>query len=311
MLTRAAITNFRCLRDVVVRFEPLTVFVGPNASGKSAMLRALDPNLSIDPGDLWQRQETKCERTFQFDDGIEAHRTGQLRSGSMSWTSDRSWRYLTYQVLQLDPRELRQQNTLAEQTRFASDGSNLANFFATLGRREQERLAADFCRLVPVYRDVNSRPTSGGQHRLVYQDRWRDIWYEPHQVSDGSLIVLALLALQYQNPSIDLLAIEEIERGLHPYLIGEVLSTLRKMSRGEIGAKATQIVLATNSAGLLEFVEPKEVRFLSRNPDGSVTVEEAPTSAADWEQVLNEHQGSLGNLWLSGGLGGVPGGPGV
>jgi predicted ATPase len=94
-------------------------------------------------------------------------------------------------------------------------------------------------------------------------------------------------------------------------LIGEVLSTLRKMSRGEIGAKATQIVLATNSAGLLEFVEPKEVRFLSRNPDGSVTVEEAPTSAADWEQVLNEHQGSLGNLWLSGGLGGVPGGPGV
>jgi predicted ATPase len=143
------------------------------------------------------------------------------------------------------------------------------------------------------------------------KDRWRDTWYEPTNVSDGCLIALALLTLGHQSPSPDLIVIEELERGLHPYLIGEILSVLRKMTRGEIGKKETQVVIATHSAELLEFADPKEVRFLSRTDDGGVAVEEAPTSAPDWDQVVKDHQGSLGTLWLSGGLGGVPGGMGT
>jgi predicted ATPase len=158
---------------------------------------------------------------------------------------------------------------------------------------------------------MDVRPLGAGNHRVVLQDRWRDIWYEPVNVSDGSLIVLALLTLGYQDPSPDLLVIEELERGLHPYLIGEILTILRKMTAGEVGKKQTQIVLATHSAELLEFANPKEVRFLKRMDDGGVAVEEAPTSAPDWEQVVKDHQGSLGTLWLSGGLGGVPGGLGT
>lgn len=120
--------------------------------------------------------------------------------------------------------------------------------------------------------------------------------------------MLALLALQHQSPPVGLITIEELERGLHPYLVGEILSVLRRMTRGELGAAPTQIVVATHSAELLEFADPKEVRFLSRTAEGGVAVEEAPVSASDWEQVIKDHQGSLGNLWLSGGLGGVPGG---
>ncbi|HET6148304.1 MAG TPA: AAA family ATPase, partial [Polyangia bacterium] len=41
MITRAHIRNFRCLLDVDLTFEPLTILVGPNASGKSAILAAL------------------------------------------------------------------------------------------------------------------------------------------------------------------------------------------------------------------------------------------------------------------------------
>jgi predicted ATP-dependent endonuclease of OLD family len=41
MITRAHIRNFRCLADVDITFEPLTILVGPNASGKSAILDAL------------------------------------------------------------------------------------------------------------------------------------------------------------------------------------------------------------------------------------------------------------------------------
>ena len=41
MLTRLKIQNYRCLEDVDIPFNSLTVLVGPNGSGKTSVLRAL------------------------------------------------------------------------------------------------------------------------------------------------------------------------------------------------------------------------------------------------------------------------------
>src|SRR5262245_25760769 len=41
MITKARIHNFKSLRDVAIDLERFTVFVGPNASGKSSILRSL------------------------------------------------------------------------------------------------------------------------------------------------------------------------------------------------------------------------------------------------------------------------------
>lgn len=81
---------------------------------------------------------------------------------------------------------------------------------------------------------------------------------------------------------------------------------LRGLASGSIGSRKVQIVLATYSAELLEYLQPDEVRFLSRQQDGSVTIEEAPVNDPDWRRVYDEYQQSLGGLWLSGNLGGVP-----
>ncbi|HEX4611817.1 MAG TPA: AAA family ATPase, partial [Urbifossiella sp.] len=42
MLTRASIRNFKSLRDVQVDLERFTILVGPNASGKSSILQAIN-----------------------------------------------------------------------------------------------------------------------------------------------------------------------------------------------------------------------------------------------------------------------------
>lgn len=42
MLSKVSIKNFKSLRDVTVDLERFTVFVGPNASGKTSILQALD-----------------------------------------------------------------------------------------------------------------------------------------------------------------------------------------------------------------------------------------------------------------------------
>jgi predicted ATPase len=142
---------------------------------------------------------------------------------------------------------------------------------------------------------------------MVFQDRWTpSIWYEPSEVSDGSMIVLAFLTLAHMQKPPHVLAIEEPEYALHPYLVSEVIGMLRKLATGELGAPV-QVLLATHSAELLNFAEPKEVRFLSRSlEDGSTQIRSAPTETEEWKTAFAEYEESLGELWLSGGLGGVP-----
>ena len=103
--------------------------------------------------------------------------------------------------------------------------------------------------------------------------------------------------------------VEEPERGLHPYLLGSLVSFLRKLTRGEIGPRAVQIVLATHSADLLDHLEPDEVRLMTRDPaSGSVRVDLVPTDTEAWQETYRTYDESLGLVWKSGSLRGVPGG---
>jgi predicted ATPase len=261
----------------------MTVVVGANASGKTVLLKAITG---------W----------------IEGHAVWR-RDGALRLTVARrpdpapSARYLD-----LDVRQMREKRDVEENAELAPDGWNLVNVYATLPRRTREELSGSMCALVPALRDVDVRPGPTGKHRLVFEDRWQPgLWYEADEVSDGTIVTLALLVLQHEPQPAGLIALDTPERGLHPYLIGEIVGVLRKMSRGEHGRPPVQIVIATQSSDLLEHVEPEEVRFLKRDrEDGSVTIEEAPTGTPDWRETYEAHLRSLGGMWLSGSLGGVP-----
>ena len=294
MITRAHIQNFRCLVDVDLTFEPLTILVGPNASGKSALIAAIDPQSRLDDPQNSFRGSERVQIQLALDGG-----SLQLRQ------------HVSYALspFHLDIDKLRAANQVQEALVLVPDGRNFTNVFATLTRAQQGELVRAFTTLVPMYLDVVARPSAIGTHRFVFQDRWQpSLWYEPHQVSDGSILLLAFLTLQYQRTPVDIIAIEEPERGMHPYLVGELIGLLRKLATGKLGPKPIQVILATHSAELLEFAEPKEVRFLSRrDADGATQVELAPTDSPDWAKAFREYQQSLGAIWLSGSLGGVPG----
>jgi predicted ATPase len=294
MITRAHIRNFRCLVDVDLTFEPLTILVGPNASGKSAILDALDRNQGLAIHNGWRHEVTPTVMVAHDDSPLNPR-------DSTSYTS---------QCLHLDVRLLRGANQLQEAKLLDRQGINLTNVFATLTRSEQSALVERLVELVPMYRDVAARPSSAGMHRLVFQDHWApQLWHEPENVSDGTILLLAFLLIQHQSVVPSVLCIEEPERALHPYLVGELMKTLRYLAMGKFGPRAIQVVLATHSAELLEFAEPTEVRFVSRRiGDGATQVEQAPTGTEDWANAVKEYHGSLGGLWLSGSLGGVPGG---
>lgn len=51
----ARIRNFRTLKDVTITFDNVTTFIGPNGTGKSTVLRALDWYFNGKPGSLSEK----------------------------------------------------------------------------------------------------------------------------------------------------------------------------------------------------------------------------------------------------------------
>jgi predicted ATPase len=273
-------------------------------------LQALDPTAMIAPTDYWRHSKEAPWFELAFADGPTLATPTPFKSAAKA--NYAVFQRYTYQLLHLDLGLLRQLNRVQRALALAPSGDNLANVVATLTRKHQAALAEELCRVVPVFNDLDVQPIdTGGHHNLRFQDRWdHSVWYQPQEVSDGTMLLTAYLTIRYQEPPVGLLAIEEPERGLHPYLIGQLVDTLRKLSRGDLGGAPIQVVLATHSAELLDHVEASEVRFLSRDTaDGSVTVSQIDGDSEDWQAAYREYSESLGSAWLAGGLGGVPGSP--
>jgi predicted ATPase len=297
MIRTAHIRLFRCLREIRLELSPLTILMGPNASGKSSILRALDPSKSLAIGDYW-RHQTSLEVSFEFT--FEHGAPAYLAKKDLRVLRDpgRPWRDYSYQLLQLEVPAMRLPNIVQPERRLQHDGANLTNVVASLKRRQQLALAEQLCELVPVYDDVDVRPyeTKRGQQRLLFQDRWaEDLWYTADDVSDGTMRLLAYLLVQHQGERPDLLAIEEPERGLHPYLLDSLLRVLRALSQGADGRPPIQVVMATHSPVLLDLARPDEVRFVTRSPrDGSAHVERP--DSADWERTFHRYREVLATV---------------
>jgi predicted ATPase len=145
-----------------------------------------------------------------------------------------------------DPAATRRPVTALDRRPLAENAGNLA---AVLGRMadtgELDDLMVDLSALVPDVTGV--RPVLDER-----QEEWSFDILVDHQpvpgrlASDGTLRVLSLLVALYDRTSSGLLMVEEIENGLHPSRLGELL---RRVARrvGVTGESWRQIILTTHS----------------------------------------------------------------
>ncbi len=118
--------------------------------------------------------------------------------------------------------------------------------------------------------------------------------------SFGSIRALALLALLYDPHPPKLTCIEELDHGLHPYVLDRLVELLRQASR------ATQLIVATHSPALVNRLRSSELVVCEKGEDGASRIPAvAPELVRQMEQDLRGELG-LGELWFTGVLGGVP-----
>jgi predicted ATPase len=115
-------------------------------------------------------------------------------------------------------------------------------------------------------------------------------------MSDGTLRFLACLAALYSPASPPLICFEEPENYVHPRLLELMVDLLKGAS------EKTQVLINTHSPYLVDFLDPGDL-FIVEKVNGETQVKRAEDKKGIKEALKTL---GLGEMWYSGGLGGVP-----
>jgi predicted ATPase len=183
-----------------------------------------------------------------------------------------------------------------------SDAANLAavlHRIRILTPRIYERIVRIIRQINPRFGDFVLEPQALNPNQIMlnWKEKGQDTLFGPHQLSDGTLRVMALVTLLLQ-PEAELpalLVIDEPELGLHPYAIGVITSLLRGASYH------SQVIISTQSTQLLNEFDVGEVIVVNRPGEETTFSRLDEAQLAGWLEDYN-----LAELWQKNVLGGGP-----
>ena len=200
---------------------------------------------------------------------------------------------------------VRLQNAINDNEYLRPDAANLAAFLYRIQQthptnyeriRDAVRLAA------PFFDDFKLRPVERNPEliQLEWLQKGSDYPFRPSQISDGTLrfICLATALLQPVLPATVLF--DEPELGLHPYAL-TLLGGLLRQATKRYGIVSNQVIVSTQSAPLLNELEPEDIIVVEREEGQSTFRRLESAQLSDW---LEEY--TLGELWQKNVLGGRP-----
>lgn len=175
-------------------------------------------------------------------------------------------------------------------------------------RRAFDDIEAELRKAVPLVTGIRVKPATipvaGGQSvsakALAFQIGNDGQEIPGPLASDGTLLFLAYLTLLHSPASPALVLVEEPENGVHPRQLQRVAALLQRLSDDSpagLGRRAAQVVVATHSPYLLDFVPPESVLVFGRRANGDTVVK----PMIELPQVKERLQGgfSLGELWFN------------
>jgi len=192
-----------------------------------------------------------------------------------------------------------------------SDGGNLAAVLAQWEQRGDDtwrEFTAEVRRLLPEYDAVGARTVEGGRVQVSLRLAEGGEWLLATDLSQGTLYVLALLTLAYDPDPPPIVAVEELDRGIHPRLLRDVRDALYRLSypaeRGLATRAPAQVIVTTHSPYLLDLFRDHPEEVIIADKRGVAATFTRLADRDDLTELLAE--GALGDMWFAGVLGGVP-----
>ena len=307
MITRIEIDGFKSFMDFELDVPPFLVVMSENAGGKSNLIDALmtlaggvkpDDPLQVGaagdrgiPAELFHQYEdgtratslriaTVCQvvphyvfetwRAASYDEALSAIVTSPLavkRREIVEADRGPATELSSWVALNLAPASMRGRALVSDRRPLRSDGGNLA---AVLGRASENAavwqiLLADAVALLPELRDIRvSRDRDYWELELRSRGSG---WMSAHTASDGTLRVLAILAAAHDPDHPSVLIVDEVENGLHPSRLAELIRRMRRITQDSLAdGPVRQMILTTHSPVVLSALYPEhenEVVFFS------------------------------------------------
>lgn len=334
MIAAVHFRNFKPLRAAAVRLAPFNLFLGPNGSGKTSLIEALLRLRTLAGQPARHGHDLKGQRPggpqieFHFNPPFQHvrvtlgcdcdepvcnllvvdHPPGNAGEGQ--WAELRP-RLQGIRAYLFDHGAMAVPAKRADGAELASNAGNLA---AVLARRREDTPAAmtqleeDFRRILPEFAGLDFRDVGDGCVELAARLAGGAERIAADSLSQGTLCLLATLALAHAPEPPALVCLEEADRGVHPRMLREVRDALYRLSYPKdagLERAPVQVITTTHSPYLLDLFQdhPEEVVLASKH--GTAATFTRLSERADLLDLMKEAH--LGDLWYSGILGGVPG----
>jgi predicted ATPase len=173
-------------------------------------------------------------------------------------------------------------------------------------RKSFDELEERLTRLVPNIQRISLPRGENQTFLLELIDKYSEHHIPASDISDGTLRILAFLTALYQEDTPSIICFEEIENGVHPWLLHRMMEVLKILSTEGITGKPVQVLITTHSPVLLNYVEPHQVRAVELDKEGKTQVHTLPTDSVRFQKALEAYDGALGELWFTNVFGGNP-----
>jgi predicted ATPase len=333
MITKLRFQNFKALKDTELKLGMFNVLVGPNGSGKSSVLQALElmsqpawlvPKEAVSAGQPPEsirieatRRIGETEECLRFQDypnlGPALGRVQEDGTVDLSRpASDSLGRFQNgIRVFRLNTATISSPVSANEIRELRPDGANLAGALTSLRDKDEEAynsLRTEFQRWLPEFDSLAFENDDKGRRHLRLRQKATRTPIPASQVSEGSLLALTLLTIVHQPASPVLIGLEEPDRGLHPRLLRELRDTLYRLSFPadfDIQRPPIQLIVTTHSPLFLDLFKdhPEQIIIAEKRADGTAYFKNL---SEDRELLGLIGEASLGEIWYSGILGGIP-----
>jgi len=332
MIAAVHFRNFKALRSAAVKLGPFNLLVGPSGSGKTTLIEALlrlRALSALPAGHARDRKEQPAGSPridFHFDPPFQNVRVilgcnaDELAcdllivdhppgiEGEGQWAELRT-QLQGIRAYMFDHTAMGVPATQSEGGELGSNGGNLA---AVLARRKQVAPAAlgelegEFCRIMPEFAGLDFRPTDGRVELLARLAGGKET-VSAGNLSQGTLHLLATLALAHDPQPPAFICLEEADRGSHPRMLREVRDALYRLSHPQDAGEnraPVQVIATTHSPYLLDLFKEHPEEVVLAHKRGNAASFSRLSERTDLLELMKET--NLGDLWYSGILGSVP-----
>ena len=317
--------NFKALRDTTLPLSRFTLIVGPNGSGKTSALTAF---FALQNSNLLSQNRTagiSDQQPVRMVANWKTKRPGLGNATVISeWGKNMGARGPIIDGYVEEPRLALQRARfysldavaianpvhLQPYIELAHNGANLAGVLDRLRDEHPERFEAlneQLGRWIPEFDRILFETPQQGHRAISLRTREGGHTIKASNLSQGTLIALALLTIAYLPEPPSIVCLEEPDHGLHPRLLRDVRDALYRLAYPEGSLEKrepVQVIATTHNPYFLDLFREHPEEIVIAEKVGLESKFSRLSDRKDLEEILGD--APLSEVWYSGVLGGVP-----